>query len=70
MGQGPTSANAFMAGTFESPLNHFIVDTGASHALFRERDRSILANIQMSSVGSPPFALLKAANGALLSAIG
>jgi hypothetical protein len=66
MGQGPTNSNAFMASTEESPLNHLIVDTGASHVLFRERDSSMLCNIQMSELGSPPFALLKAENGALL----
>jgi hypothetical protein len=70
MGQGPTDLNAFMATTERSPLNHLIVDTGASHVLFRERDTSILSNIQMSQAGSSPFALLRAANGALLSAIG
>jgi hypothetical protein len=70
MGQGPANLNAFMATTERSPLNHLIVDTGASHVLFRERDTSILSNIQMSQAGSSPFALLRAANGALLSAIG
>ena len=70
MGQGPTDLNAFMATTTRSPLNHLIVDTGASHVLFRERDTSILSNVQMSQAGSSPFALLRAANGALLSAIG
>ena len=40
------------------------------HVLFKERDSSILANIQMSPVGSSPFALLRAANGALLAVIG
>ncbi len=70
MGQGPTNASAFMAGGIESPLNHFIVNTGASHVLFKERDSSILANIQMSPVGSSPFALLRAAKGAFLAAIG
>jgi hypothetical protein len=70
MGHGPTNAKAFMVGGPESPLNHFIVDTGASHVLFKERDSSILANIQMYPVGSSPFAILRAANGAFLSAIG
>ncbi len=70
MGQGSTNSNAFMAGGTESSLSHFIVGTGASHVLFKERDSSILANIQMSPVGSSPFAILRAANGAFLSAIG
>jgi hypothetical protein len=72
MGQGPTNLNAFMATTKRSPLNHLIVDTGASHVLFRERDTSILSNIQMSQAGSSPFALLRTTSGALLvlSAIG
>ncbi len=47
MDQGLTNANAFMASTSESPLNHLIVDTGVSHVLFRERDSSMLTNVQM-----------------------
>jgi hypothetical protein len=67
LGQGPKDASGFSA-TTEAPNKHLIVDTGASHVLFREQDSHVLANVQWSV--SPPFAILKAANGALLNAIG
>ena len=68
MGQGPKESSAFSSTALGvSPPKHLIVDTGASHVLFRQEDASHLSNVQMSL---SPFAVLKAANGALLDSIG
>ncbi len=63
MGQGLTNANAFMANTSESPLNHLIVDTGVFHVLFRERDSSMLTNVQM---WVPPICTLESSEWCLI----
>ena len=53
------------------PLSHdLIVDTGASHVLFQERHTSLLTNVQMSNPNKNPYAILRAANGQVLTAIG
>ncbi len=71
MGQGPKEASALSATTNGMATNkHLIVDTGASHVLFRQQDSSNLSNVQMSVLGDSPFAILKAANGAMLDSIG
>jgi hypothetical protein len=72
MGQGPKESSAYTtADTSVSATKHLIVDTGASHVLFRQKqDSTNLSNIQMSARGDSPSAILKAANGALLDSIG
>jgi hypothetical protein len=71
MGHDPTDSSAFhMDANGIAFPQHLIVDTGASHVLFRHEDSSHLSNVQMSSPGDCPFAILKAANGALLDSIG
>jgi hypothetical protein len=47
-----------------------IVDTGASHVLFQKKHMGLLTNIQLSNPNLKPFAILKAANGQILKAIG
>ncbi len=49
---------------------HLIVDTGASHVLFRLQDSAVLSDVQMLISPSKPFASLKAANGVFLDSIG
>jgi hypothetical protein len=46
-----------------------IPDLGASHILVRESDIHILQNVQYSKPNEAPFAVLKAANNAELTAI-
>ncbi len=52
-----------------SPHN-LIVDTGASHVLFQARHTDLLQHVQMSRPNHAPFAILRAANGQVLTAIG
>jgi hypothetical protein len=47
-----------------------IVDTGASHVLFQRKHSDLLTDIQMSLPQQRPFAVLRAANGQILRAIG
>ena len=71
MGQGPAEASGFTVSTVgSSPAQLCVVDTGASHVLFREQDSGLLSHVEMSPPDSRPFAILKAANGAFLNAIG
>ena len=71
MGEGPTTASGLTVSEKNSVFfKHLIVDTGVSHVLFREKDSKILSHIQMSAATSRPFAVLKAANGAVLDSIG
>jgi hypothetical protein len=71
MGQGPVESSGFTLSDQSSPPSkHLIVDTGASHVLFREQDSAALSHIQMSRIGAKSFAILKAANGSLLNSIG
>jgi hypothetical protein len=56
LGQEPKDASGFSA-TNEALNKHLIVDTGASHVLFREQDSHVLAHVQWSVF--PPFAILK-----------
>ncbi len=71
MGQGPKDASRFSTTTPTlSKTQHLIVDTGASHVLFRQEDSHCLAHVQFSPPCSSPFAILSAANGASLNAIG
>jgi hypothetical protein len=54
-----------------SPIaNDLIVDTGASHVLFQAKHSNILTSVQMSRPNQNPFAVLRAANGQMLKAIG
>ena len=54
-----------------SPRSHdLIVDTGASHVLFQAKHRDLLTNVQLSKPNHKPFAILRAANGQMLKAIG
>jgi hypothetical protein len=65
------NSNALMASTDPPYTTHdLIVDTGASHLLFREQHKDLLLNVQLSSPTQPPFAILRAANGQVLTAIG
>jgi hypothetical protein len=50
--------------------NDLIVDNGASHVLFQERYMHLLDSIQLSSPSMRPYAILRAANGQELIAIG
>ena len=52
-----------------SPHN-LIVDTGASHVLFQHKHMDLLRNVVLSQPQTPPFAVLRAANGQILTAIG
>ena len=71
MGQGPKDASGFTTTTsLLSKPKHLIVDTGASHVLFRKEDSHWLSHVQFSPPSSSPFAILSAANGASLNAIG
>ena len=71
MGQGPEEPSALNVTNGDTPCaQHLIVDTGASHVLFRQKDSQVLSNVQMSVAGAKPYAVLKAANGALLNSIG
>ena len=47
-----------------------IADSGASHILFRQSDAHVLHSIEYTRPDMPPFAVLKAANGQELTAIG
>jgi hypothetical protein len=47
-----------------------IVDTGASHVLFQERHQGLLTNVQLSGPQKNPYAILRAATGQTLTAIG
>jgi hypothetical protein len=47
-----------------------IVDTGASHVLFQQRHMDLLRHVELSHPKRKPFAILKAANGQILKAIG
>ncbi len=47
-----------------------IVDTGASHVLFQQRHMDLLQHVELSHPKRKPFAVLKAANGQILKAIG
>ena len=71
MGQGPKESSAYkVTEATTDTRNHLIVDTGASHVLFREQDSRILSHIQMSAPDTTPYAMLRAANGAPLHSIG
>jgi hypothetical protein len=69
--QGPDKAEGFHV-TSNTPVTpgQLIVDTGASHVLFRLCDAAVLSHIQMSTPSAQPFTVLKAANGASLDSIG
>jgi hypothetical protein len=71
IGQGPKDLSGLNVVSVDTiPSQHLIVDTGASHVLFRQQDLSILYHIQWSASRETPFAILKAANGVLLDSIG
>jgi hypothetical protein len=65
-----TNSSALMAISPTSITHGVIVNTGASHVLFQAKHTHLLLNVQMSSPTSPPFAVLRAANGQILTAIG
>jgi hypothetical protein len=52
------------------PTKTFIVDTGASHVLFQRKHMDLLTHVQFSGESLQPFAILRAANGQELTAIG
>jgi hypothetical protein len=55
----------------ENPQPHdLIVDTGASHVLFQQRHMDLLRHVEISQPNCKPFAILRAANGQILKAIG
>ncbi len=65
-----TTSDALMVHT-QSPEPHdLIVDTGASHVLFQERHKDLLTNVQLSCPHKAPYAILRAATGQTLTAIG
>ena len=47
-----------------------IADSGASHVLFKASSAHVLCNVKYSRKNDPPFAILKAANHGVLTAIG
>jgi hypothetical protein len=61
---------ALAAIEFSSASHDLIVDTGASHVLFQQKHIDLLTNVQLSQTGKNPFAILRAANGQVLTAIG
>ena len=71
MGQGPKDVSGFSTtNPILGKTQHLVVDTGASHVLFRQEDSHCLSHVQFSPPCSSPFAILSAANGAALNAIG
>ena len=52
------------------PTHDLIVDTGASHVLFQQKHMHLLKDITLSHPDKKPFAVLRAANGQILTAIG
>jgi hypothetical protein len=71
LGQGPKIARALHVSSINtSNGGHFIVDTEASHVLFRLAESAILHHVEMSPPGAHPFAVLKTANGAFMDSIG
>jgi hypothetical protein len=65
--EGP---DAFAATSIDPPTHNLIVDTGASHVLFQHKHMDLLRNVVLSRPGMSPFAVLRAANGQILTAIG
>ncbi len=47
-----------------------LADSGASHVLFKASAAHVLRNVEYSRKNDPPFAVLKAANHGVLTAIG
>ena len=67
----PNPDDEAMMASSAPPVHHnLIVDTGASHVLFQERHTDLLEHVQMSRPNRGPFAILRAANGQVLTAIG
>jgi hypothetical protein len=54
---------------FAQPSWSAVPDSGASHILFKQSDSHVLQNIRYSAAHEAPFAVLKAANNAELTAI-
>jgi hypothetical protein len=63
-------SQALMTNNTPPMINDLIVDTGASHVLFQERHIGLLSHVQLSRPNHKPFAILRAANGQVLTAIG
>ena len=60
-----------LAASSAPPSTHdLIVDTGASHVLFQYKHIDLLAHVVLSRPDQQPFAVLRAANGQILTAIG
>jgi hypothetical protein len=55
---------------FAQPTWSAVPDSGASHILFKQSDSHVLQNRRYSKTHEAPFAVLKAANNAELTAIG
>jgi hypothetical protein len=68
--RNPATSDALSIVQTEPSSRTFIVDTGASHVLFQERHVDLLTHVQFSAPPLAPFAILRAANGQELTAIG
>jgi hypothetical protein len=68
--QPSPNPSALAANANVSSSHDLIVDTGASHVLFQERHMDLLTNVQLSRPNQKPYAILRAANGQILTAIG
>ena len=67
----PPSDSEALAAISAPPMSQdLIVDTGASHVLFQRKHMGLLTNVQLSQPNKNPFAILRAANGQVLTAIG
>jgi hypothetical protein len=50
--------------------DNLVVDTGVSYVVLRQQHAHLLSHVQLSSFGQSPYAILRAANGQILNAIG
>ena len=68
----PPSQSDALAAISDPPLppHDLIVDTGASHVLFQQKHMGLLTHVQLSDPTKNPYAILRAANGQVLTAIG
>jgi hypothetical protein len=65
----PVSEGLSAANTKHENTDALVVDTGASHVLFRNKHAHLLSHVQWSSFKQAPYAILRAANGQVLNSI-
>ncbi len=59
-----------MANSKHKITDTLVVDTGASHVLLRQQHAHLFIHVQWSSFNQAPYAMLRAANGQILNAVG